>query len=69
MQDQHRAGQRGPEGQPGAGSGRRAPARGALGLPAWGSFPAADRNRLVSVLLQLARRQVEARPVSSRQKA
>jgi hypothetical protein len=69
MQDQHQAWQRGPEERPGAGSDLRATASGALGLPSWESFPAADRHRLVDALLQLARRQVEARPVSGRQKA
>lgn len=31
-----------------------------LALPAWESFPEQDRHRLVHVLLQAARRQVEA---------
>jgi hypothetical protein len=29
-------------------------------LPAWESFPLADRQRLVTVILQAARRQIEA---------
>ena len=33
-------------------------------LPAWESFPLADRQRLVTVILQAARRQVEARSAS-----
>jgi hypothetical protein len=69
MQDQQLAWQRGLEERPGAGSDLRATASGTLGLPSWESFPVADRHRLVDALLQLARRQVEARPVSSHQKA
>lgn len=36
----------------------------ALQLPAWESFPAADRQRLVRTILQTARRQVEAQPAA-----
>jgi hypothetical protein len=32
-------------------------------LPTWESFPVEDRHRLVSAILQAARRQVETRPV------
>jgi hypothetical protein len=35
-------------------------------LPAWESFPLTDRQRLVTVILQAARRQVEARSASRR---
>jgi hypothetical protein len=43
----------------------------AAALPTWESFPAADRHRLVSAILQAARRQVEvaAKPVSCLPKA
>jgi hypothetical protein len=34
-------------------------------LPRWESFPLEDRHRLVRTILQAARRQVEAGPVSS----
>jgi hypothetical protein len=33
-------------------------------LPAWESFPPADRQRLVTAILQAARRQVAARSAS-----
>jgi hypothetical protein len=69
MQAKQPAWQRGPEERAGAGSDLRAPASGAPGLPPWASLPAADRYRLVNALLQLARRQAAARPVSGRQKA
>lgn len=36
-----------------------------VALPPWESFPPEDRRRLVRVLLQAARRQVEAHPTSS----
>lgn len=42
---------------------RRTPA---LQVPAWESFPTADRQRLVRAILQTARRQVEARPAPVR---
>ena len=35
-------------------------------LPAWESFPLTDRQRLVTAILQAARRQVEARSASRR---
>jgi hypothetical protein len=35
-------------------------------LPAWESFPLADRQRLVRTILEAARRQVEARSASGR---
>jgi hypothetical protein len=44
-----------------AGPSRRAPRSKPEALPAWQSFPLADRQRLVTVILQAARRQVEAR--------
>jgi hypothetical protein len=69
MQDHQQAWQRGLEERPVAGTDRRVTASGTLGLPNWESFPVADRRRLVDALLQLARRQVEARPASSHQKA
>jgi len=34
-------------------------------LPRWESFPVEDRHRLVRTILQVARRQVEARPASN----
>jgi len=34
-------------------------------LPTWESFPLEDRRRLVRTILQAARRQVEARPLST----
>jgi hypothetical protein len=40
-----------------------------LALPAWESFPAGDRHQLVSMIVQTARRQVEARPTSQAQVA
>ncbi|MGE3268697.1 MAG: hypothetical protein AB7P40_08120 [Chloroflexota bacterium] len=40
---------------------RQAPQSRSETLPAWESFPLADRQRLVMVILQAARRQVEAR--------
>jgi hypothetical protein len=48
-----------------AGSSRLAPRSRPEELPTWESFPLADRQRLVRALLQAARRQVEARSVSS----
>ena len=42
----------------------RAPRSRPEALPAWESFPLADRQRLVTVILQAARRQVEARSAS-----
>jgi hypothetical protein len=44
-----------------AGSSHLAPLSRPLALPRWESFPLADRQRLVTALLQAARRQVEAR--------
>jgi hypothetical protein len=35
-------------------------------LPTWESFPVEDRHRLVRVILQAARHQVEVRPTSHR---
>ena len=43
---------------------RQAPRSRPEPLPAWESFPLADRQRLVRAILQAARRQVEARSVS-----
>jgi hypothetical protein len=43
---------------------RRAPRSGPEALPTWESFPPADRQRLVTAILQAARRQVEARSAS-----
>jgi hypothetical protein len=43
---------------------RQAPRSRPEALPAWESFPLADRQRLVTVILQAARRQVEARSAS-----
>jgi hypothetical protein len=43
---------------------RRAPRSRPEVLPAWESFPLADRQRLVRAILQAARRQVEARSAS-----
>ncbi len=43
---------------------RRAPRSRPEALPAWESFPLADRQRLVTAILQAARRQVEARSAS-----
>jgi hypothetical protein len=34
-------------------------------LPTWESFPLEDRHRLVRVILQAARHQVETRPTGS----
>jgi len=48
-----------------AGSSRLVPRSRPEELPTWESFPLADRQRLVRALLQAARRQVEARSVSS----
>jgi hypothetical protein len=45
---------------------RQAPQSRPETLPAWKSFPLADRQRLVMVILQAARRQVEARSSSRR---
>ena len=42
-------------------SSRQAPRSRPQALPAWESFPLADRQRLVHAILQAARRQVEAR--------
>ena len=47
-----------------AGSNRQVPRSRPEALPTWESFPLADRQRLVGVILQAARRQVEARSVS-----
>ena len=44
--------------------GRQAPRSRPAALPAWESFPLADRERLVRAVLQAARRQVEARSAS-----
>ena len=43
---------------------RQVPRNRPAALPAWESFPLADRQRLVTVILQAARRQVEARSAS-----
>jgi hypothetical protein len=43
---------------------RQVPRGRPVALPAWESFPLADRQRLVTAILQAARRQVEARPAS-----
>jgi hypothetical protein len=64
MQDKQPPGHQGQEEQPGAGSGIRAMPGGTLGLPSWESFPVADRRRLVSAILQTARRQVAGGPTS-----
>jgi hypothetical protein len=45
-------------------SSRQAPRSRPVALPTWESFPLADRQRLVTVILQAARRQVEARAAS-----
>jgi hypothetical protein len=45
---------------------RQAPRSRPVALPAWESFPLADRQRLVRAILQAARRQVEARSASRR---
>jgi hypothetical protein len=45
---------------------RQAPRSRPEALPAWESFPLADRQRLVTAILQAARRQVEGRSVSRR---
>jgi hypothetical protein len=47
-----------------AGSSRQATRNSAEVLPAWESFPPADRERLVRVILQVARRQAEVRSAS-----
>ena len=43
---------------------RQAPRSRPAALPVWESFPLADRQRLVAVILQAARRQVAARSAS-----
>jgi hypothetical protein len=43
---------------------RQAPRSRPAALPAWESFPLADRQRLVTAILQAARRQVAARSAS-----
>ena len=43
---------------------RQAPRSRPAALPTWESFPLADRQRLVTAILQAARRQVEARSAS-----
>jgi hypothetical protein len=45
-------------------SSRQAPRSRPEALPAWESFPLADRQRLVRAILQAARRQVETRSAS-----
>ena len=45
---------------------RQAPRRRSEALPAWESFPLTDRQRLVTAILQAARRQVEGGSASRR---
>jgi hypothetical protein len=47
-----------------AACGRQAPRSRPVALPAWESFPLADRQRLVTAILQAARRQVATRSAS-----
>ena len=49
-------------------SSRQAPRSRPEALPAWESFPPADRQRLVRAILQAARRQLEAGSASGRPK-
>ena len=66
MQSKHRAGSGHRRDEPSSvGSRRRATLSETLELPAWESFPLADRHQLVRTILRAARRQVESRPVSS----
>lgn len=65
MQDKQPTRHQGQEERPGAGNGLRATPSGTLGLPSWESFPAADRHRLVSAILQTARHQVAGGPMHS----
>ena len=62
MRGTERARQHGGDERPGAGSSLRAAPSGTPTLPSWESFPVADRHRLVSAILRLARRQVGAGP-------
>ena len=45
------------------------PSRKRRDVPTWESFPVADRQQLINVILQAARRQTIADPVSCRPKA
>jgi hypothetical protein len=64
MPGTHPAAQHGRDGRAAATSAQRPIARTTPvpEVPAWETFPVADRQRLVRTILQTARRQVEARP-------
>ncbi len=66
MRGTQRAGTQGRDGRPGAESRLRAAPSGTPALPTWGSFPVADRHRLVSAILRAARHRVQTAPVGSR---
>ena len=51
------------DGQPEAGGRLHATPSRASALPTWESFPVEDRHRLISEILQAARRRVETRSV------
>lgn len=64
MRSTRRASKHGRDERPSAESSLALPSE-RRGLPDWESFPVGDRHRVVSAILQTARRQVETQPTSS----